>query len=169
MFIVKILDGFDKLLKFICTVFMAGIVAILFYAVVMRYVLKMPPAWSMELSRYMFLWMVMLCAVLVTRERTHIKMSYLVGLLPGKIQFVWMTFIRLLMISFCWIMVQYGLRILPIVAEASSPTLNISMGYMYISIPVGGALMGIYFIEIIIRSIVEKEWIMQTETEAESC
>lgn len=169
MFIVKILDGFEKLLKFICTVAMAAIVAILFYAVVMRYVLRMPPAWSMELSRYMFLWLVMLCAVLVTRERSHIKMSYLVGLLPGKIQFGWMTFIRLIMIGFCWIMVQYGWRILPIVSEASSPTLDISMGYMYVSIPVGGALMGIYFIEIIIRSIIDKEWIIKKETEAASC
>lgn len=166
MNLIKILDGFEAVLEFICTTFMALIVAILFYAVVMRYVFKMPPAWSMELSRYMFLWMIMLCAALVTRERSHIRMSYILGLLPAKIRFVWQNILRLLMIVFCCVMVQYGLNIFPIVAEASSPTLNISMGYMYIAIPVGGALMGIYFFEIIIRSIAEKDWTRKAETEA---
>ncbi|MGD2125791.1 MAG: TRAP transporter small permease [Desulfobacteraceae bacterium] len=169
MKIVKVLDTFENLLKFICTLFMSAIVAILSYAVVMRYVFHMPPGWSMELSRYIFLWMVMLCAVLVTRERTHIQMSYLVGLLPGKVRFVWLTVVRLLMIGFCWVMIQYGLKILPIVAEAKSPTLEISMGYMYLSIPVGGLLIGLYLTEIIVRSFYNKEWVNHSEVEIKTC
>lgn len=169
MILVKILDAFDGLLRIVCTFFIGAIVAILSYAVIMRYVFKMPPAWSMELSRYIFLWMIMLCCVLVTRERSHIQMSYLAGLLPGKVQFVWLTFVRLLMIGFCWIMVEYGLRIFPIVAEASSPTLEISMGYMYVSIPVGGALMGLYLFENIIRSFYNKEWIKHGKVEIRTC
>ena len=165
MIINKILDAFETLLKYVCTIFMGAIVAILFYAVLMRYILHRPPAWSMELSRYMFLWMIMLCAVLVTRERSHIRMNFLLGLLPVKIRFAWMNLMRLMMIDFCLIMVVYGWRIFPIVAEASSPTLNISMGYMYISIPVGGLLMALFFFEILIRSFINKEWTLSQEEE----
>jgi TRAP-type C4-dicarboxylate transport system permease small subunit len=167
IFLTKSLDIFENILKVTSILVMTLIVVLLSYAVGMRYIFHMPPAWTMEVSRYMFVWMVMLCAVLVTREQTHIKMTFLVGLLPAKIRFVWLTFIRLLMLGFCWIMIKYGLGILPAVAEASSPSLQISMGYIYLSIPVGGALIGIYVIEIIVRSFCGKVW--RTTRENPSC
>jgi TRAP-type C4-dicarboxylate transport system permease small subunit len=60
------------------------------------------------------------------------------------------------MIGFCWVMIQQGMKIYPIVAQASSPSFGISMGWLYLSIPVGGVLMGICILEIMVRSIVEK-------------
>jgi len=155
----KLLDVLERIIKVICTVFMGVIAAMLCYAVIMRYVFHMPPAWSMELSRYMFLWMVMLCAALVTREQSHIQMQFMVDIMPPKLRFVWLTFNRALMIAFCWILIEYGMRIYPIVGEASSPTLNISMGYMYLSVPVGGLLMGLFLLEIIVRSFRAREWV----------
>lgn len=163
MFMIKILDTLESTLKYLCTAVMAGIVAMLFYAVVMRYAFHMPPAWTMELSRYMFLWMVMLCAVLVTREESHIRMSFLVSLIPPKPRFIWINILRLLMIGFCFVMIRYGSSILPIVSQAKSPTLEISMGYMYASVPVGGALMALYLVELIVRSIVDKAWAIPEE------
>jgi TRAP-type C4-dicarboxylate transport system permease small subunit len=154
----KILDLLEKTLKLICTVFMGAIAAMLSYAVIMRYVFHMPPAWSMELGRYMFLWMVMLCAALVTREQSHIQMQFMVNLMPPKLRFAWLTIIRVLMIAFCWILIEYGMRIYPIVGEASSPTLNISMGYMYLSVPMGGLLMALFLLEIIVRSFRARDW-----------
>jgi TRAP-type C4-dicarboxylate transport system permease small subunit len=53
-------------------------------------------------------------------------------------------------------MVQQGLKIYPIVAEASSPTFGVSMGWLYLSIPVGGLLMGICILENIIKSVVKR-------------
>ena len=79
----------------------------------------------------------MLCAVLVTREQSHIKMTFVVNLLPPLPRFAWQTIMRLLMVGFCGVMVKYGLSIYPIVAEAKSPTLELSMGYMYIAMPRG--------------------------------
>lgn len=163
MFLIKILDTLEWTLKFLCTVVMAGIVAMLFYAVVMRYAFHMPPAWTMELSRYLFLWMVMLCAVVVTREESHIRMSFLVNLIPPKPRFVWMTILRILMIGFCYVMIHYGMAILPVVSQAKSPTLEVSMGYMYASVPVGGALMAFYLVELIVRSVVNKSWSIPDE------
>jgi len=159
----KILDILEKTLKVICTLFMGVIAAMLSYAVIMRYVFHMPPAWSMELSRYMFLWMIMLCAALVTREESHIQMQFMVNLMPPKLKFAWLTIIRVLMIAFCWVLIEYGMRIYPIVGEASSPTLDISMGYMYLSVPVGGLLMALFLLEIIVRSFRARDWVRSLE------
>ena len=155
----KIEKGFDffrKALDLICRVFTGTIVAIIFYSVVMRYVFLRPPAWAEELSRFIFVWIIMLGAVLVTREQSHIEFVLLLDLLPKRLKFVLLTLIRLLMIAFCWVMVQQGLKIYPIVAEASSPTFGISMGWLYLSIPVGGLLMGICILENILKSLLKR-------------
>ena len=53
-------------------------------------------------------------------------------------------------------MVQQGLAIYPTVSEASSPALGISMGWLYLSVPAGGVLMGIYILESIVESVIDQ-------------
>ncbi|MDH4291807.1 MAG: TRAP transporter small permease [Dehalococcoidia bacterium] len=152
----KVFDIIEMTIQVISRIFIGGIVAVIFYAVVMRYIFHRPPAWSEELSRFTFIWMIMLGAVLVTREQSHIQITFVLDLLPKKLRFFLSNFVRLLMLAFCWVMIQEGLEIYPIVAEASSPSFGISMGWLYLSIPVGGILMGIYILETIVKSIVDR-------------
>jgi TRAP-type transport system small permease protein len=149
----KILDTAEKAIKVICIFQMIVIVTVLFYAVVMRYVLHRPPAWSMELSRFMFIWMIVLSAALITREQNHIQINFFTNLMPERMRFVWINLLRFLMLFFCLIVIRQGVSIYPIVAEAKSPSLEISMGWMYLAIPAGGLLMGIYILENIARSM----------------
>jgi len=149
----NILDRIERIIMFISGILMSIIVVVLFYAVVMRYVFHHPPSWSMELGRYLFLWMVMLTAVLVTREKSHIQIIFLVSMLPNRLRIIWMNIIRLLMIGFCGVMIYQGLVIYPIVSQAASPSLGISMGWLYLSVPVGGFLMGMYILESVVESI----------------
>jgi TRAP-type C4-dicarboxylate transport system permease small subunit len=154
--VTKVLDIIEMTIQVISRIFIGGIVAVIFYAVVMRYIFHRPPAWSEELSRFTFIWMIMFGAVLVTREQSHIQITFVLDLLPKTLRFLVSNFIRLLMLGFCWVMIQEGLKIYPIVAEASSPSFGISMGWLYLSIPVSGILMGIYIVETIIKSIVDR-------------
>ena len=151
----KVLNFIEKILEMICTVFVGAIVLILFYAVIMRYIFHMPPAWSIEVSRFMFLWMVMFGAVLVTREKSHIEIDFIANLLPLKIRFFWLNLLRLVMLAFCGVLIYYGVKILPIVEQANTPTLEMSMGWLYASVPAGGFLMGVYILELLIRSLRE--------------
>jgi len=149
----RVLTLVEKTLELICTVFVGAIVLVLFYAVVMRYVFHMPPAWSIEVSRFMFLWMVMFGAALVTREKSHIKIDFIVNWLPLKVRFLWINLLRLVMLAFCGVLIYYGVKILPIVGQANTPTLEMSMGWLYASVPAGGFLMGVYILELLIRSL----------------
>jgi TRAP-type C4-dicarboxylate transport system permease small subunit len=123
----------------------------------MRYVFNRPPAWAEELSRFIFIWIVMLGAILVTREQSHIEFTILFDRFPKKMKSLVKTLIRLLMLVFCWIMVREGVRIYPIVAEAASPTFAISMGWLYLSVPVGGILMGVFTLENLLKSFFLEE------------
>ena len=151
----QILTKLESILKFICTSLLAVIVICLFYAVVMRYLFHRPPAWSMELSRLLFLWMVIFSAAVVTREQSHIQINFIVERLPKTIRFFWSTLLQIMMLGFCWVVTQQGINIFPMVAEASTPTLGISMGWLYLSIPVGGILFGLYILEAIVASVVD--------------
>lgn len=157
MFIERVLNSIESVIKIICSIFLAVIVIVVTYAVVMRYLLRNPPPWSMELSTFMYIWLVMLGAVLVTRDKSHINITVISEHLPEKARFVWYTFLRLVMVGFCGVMIQQGCRIYKIVAEAASPSFGISMGWLYLSVPASGFLMGIYFMEHIIKSIMERQ------------
>lgn len=109
----------------------------------------------MELSRFLFLWMVIFSAVLVTREQKHIQINFVVERMPTTVRFLWSNFLRILMIGFCWVMIQQGIAIFPMVSEASTPTLGVSVGWLYLSIPVGGILLSLFILEAIIVSVVE--------------
>jgi TRAP-type C4-dicarboxylate transport system permease small subunit len=153
--VTKLLTAMESALKVICIGLLGIIVVCLFYAVVMRYLFHKPPAWSMELSRFLFLWMVIFSAVLVTREQKHIQINFVVERMPTTVRFLWSNFLRILMIGFCWVMIQQGIAIFPMVSEASTPTLGVSVGWLYLSIPVGGILLSLFILEAIIVSVVE--------------
>lgn len=153
-----VLDYFETALKYFLILMIALIVALTFYGVIMRYVFLRPPAWAMEIGRFAFLWLVMLGAVVITRQRAHINIMFFVDKLSSPWRFVWLRVLDLAMLAFCWLLVEQGLTILPLVSEAKSPTLGWSMGWLYFPVPLGGGLMGLYLIEQIVRSVAAKEW-----------
>jgi TRAP-type C4-dicarboxylate transport system permease small subunit len=60
------------------------------------------------------------------------------------------------MLAFCLITIYQGFVIYPILSEVSSSSLSISMGWVILSIPVGGLLMSVYILEALIQSIYHK-------------
>ncbi len=150
----RVLAMLERILNFLCQFLLAVIIVVISYSVIMRYVLNRPPAWAEELSRFTFIWVVMLGAIVVTREGSHIEFTILVDRLPARLAFIIRTVNQVLMLGFCGVMVWQGARIYPIVAEAASPTFAISMGWIYVAIPVGGVLMAVYLLERLIRSFI---------------
>ena len=152
----KAADLFEKVLDALLRTLLGMIILVISYSVLMRYAFSRPPAWAEELSRFVFIWICMIGAILVTREESHIEFTIVFDRLPAKLKIITKTVIRLLMLVFCWFLMREGIRIYPIVAEASSPTFGISMGWLYLSIPVGGALMGVFILEKLLRSVLSR-------------
>jgi len=154
----RLLGALETILKFSIGALIAIIVGLTAYGVPMRYLFLRPQAWAMEISRFGFPWLVMLGAALITRQKAHINITFLLDRLPQPIRFLWQLVIHLTMLAFCGILVEQGLNIYPTVAGAKSPTLNWSMGWLYLPVPVSGALMGLFIVEQMIRLCVERRW-----------
>ncbi|MEW6261613.1 MAG: TRAP transporter small permease [Thermodesulfobacteriota bacterium] len=141
------LNLLEKVINISSQVFISGIILLTFYSIVLRYVFKSPPAWCMEFTRIMFLWLVMLGAAVVAREKGHISINFFVDRFPPALKTAWQVLLHLMILAFCGLMIHQGLKIYPLVAEAETPTLGLSMGWLYLSVPAGGLLMAVYYLE----------------------
>lgn len=138
---------------------LAVMAMLVFGNVVLRYGFNSGIAVSEELSRLLFVWLVLLGAILATRQHAHIGFDTLVQNLPHRWKQVATTSTGLLMLAACVIFVVGGWRQTTINLDNSYPVLGISYGWLYGSAIVFGIGMGL--------SIVLNIWDVLTQTPTE--
>jgi TRAP-type transport system small permease protein len=78
----KLIDGFFKLLEFLVVMCLLAMVIMVFGNVVMRYAFNSGIQVSEEMSRYCFIWLTYLGAMVAMREGGHLGVDSLVKALP---------------------------------------------------------------------------------------
>jgi TRAP-type C4-dicarboxylate transport system permease small subunit len=68
----RLIDGYCRVLTLVVVTLLAGMVVLVFGNVVLRYVANSGITVSEELSRWFFVWMTFLGAVIGLRERAHL-------------------------------------------------------------------------------------------------
>ena len=148
----KLLDGYHRLL----TRLMAATVAILIVPVtlqvVSRYTALIPSwIWTEELSRFLFIWMVMLGAMIGVRERTHFVVDVLPGLPPranALLEIVTNLFVLVLALVFVW----WGIQFVRFGWDQTSELAELPMVYIFIAWPVAGVTWALFLGEAFIAS-----------------
>jgi len=125
----------------------------IFSQVVFRYVLNRPIYWADEFAVLVFAWMIFTGTVVATKYNEHLSVDTFVRMLPQRVQKV-LTIVTntgiLLVIVLLFI---EGLALTQKTAGLNYPAMEISRGFLYISIPVTTPLMGIYLLRTIINDI----------------
>lgn len=120
-----------KVLELAIVACLAVMGVLVFGNVVLRYVFSTGIAWSEELSRLLFVWLIFLGAILASRQHAHIGFDTLVRKLPAK----WKKFVLLVcgaLMSFgCALFVSGGWEQTRINLDNSYPVLGISYGWLY--------------------------------------
>lgn len=111
-----------------------------------RFVLNSSLVWSEEVVRYGLLWGVMLGAAVASDRGAHVALDPLRGSVsPAAYRIIaWVS--GLLVITFCAVVGWYGWQYVSRLWMMSSPATQIPMYYVFISIPVGCALMALFTI-----------------------
>ena len=73
---------FDRVLEVSCIALMSVMTILVTYQVITRYIFNKPSAVSEVLARYMFVWMVLLCAAYVFGLREHMNIPFVKDKLP---------------------------------------------------------------------------------------
>ena len=116
---------------------------IVFYAVIMRYVLRMPPVWTMETATFMLLFITFITAGAVHQNDGHIKVDFLMGRLGGKTR-KWVNIFNALLGSAYFILLFWQTSRLVMKAfhrEWISMDMAIPLGYPLLILPIGCALL----------------------------
>lgn len=120
--------------------FTVAMISCLLLQVFFRYVLDDPLAWTDEAAIFLFAWTTLLLASIGVRERTHIRFTFLLDSLPRGFVAVLDRATMLLILGFGLIFITTGRELVDLVWNNLSPAVHYPLQYLYISLPVVGAL-----------------------------
>lgn len=127
-----------------------------------RYILKNPSTWSEELVGYLFAWMSLFGASLVTSERGHMNIPILVERFGKNGQKVLNCLGELIAFLFSAVILVYGgVQITSLAMGQMTSSLGVPIGVFYVVLPLCGVLNMIYtimnMIDIVKGNVKEKE------------
>lgn len=137
----------DKAVGWACVLVMGLMTVLVTYQVITRYFFNSPSATSEVLTRYLFVWLVMLCAAYVFGLREHMNIPFVKDRLPQTLRFACEVLIEIIVAAFGLFVMAYG-GILGAQGQMKQldSALQIPMGAIYAVIPIAGVLMLFYFV-----------------------
>jgi len=127
----KIVDRYCQLLSVVIVACLALMVVLVFGNVVLRYAANSGIAVSEELSRWLFVWMTFLGAVIAMRDHAHLGTDMLVSKLPVWGKKACLVVGYLLMLFVCWLLFKGALDQTRINFSTTSATMEASMAWFY--------------------------------------
>ncbi|WP_347712433.1 TRAP transporter small permease [uncultured Fretibacterium sp.] len=143
----RVLDFLEKILRLATSCLFVVMVASIAYQIVLRYIFSKANAWSEELARYAFVWLVMLAASLGARRGRHMCIDFIVEKLPVLLKNLVAMTTRLLAVFFFLVLGWKGSELLSFTMNQNSTGLEISMAFIYLAIPVGAFFMILFSVE----------------------
>ena len=110
---------------------MAVMVLLVFGNVVLRYAFNSGLVVSEEISRWLFVWLTFLGAIVALREHGHLGTDMLVGRLGSLGKKVCLVLGHALMLLICWMLFRGALEQTKINWDVAAPSSGASMGWFY--------------------------------------
>lgn len=127
----RAIDGFFRLIEMLMAAFLALMVVMVFGNVVLRYGFNSGIVTSDEVSRWLFLWVTFLGAVIALREHTHLGTDFLISRLPAAGKKVCLVLGHLLMLYVTWLVFSGALTQVRINLHVEAPVTGASMAFVY--------------------------------------
>ncbi len=129
----KLIDSYCRVLCVAMVACLAVMVALVFGNVVLRYAFNSGISLSDELSRWLFVWMTFMGAIVALRDRGHLGTDFLVGKLGVAGKKACLGAGYLLMLGVCWLLFRGSLEQVRINAETTSAVMEVSVAIFYAS------------------------------------
>ena len=127
----RAIDGFCRLIEIAIAAFLAVMVVMVFGNVVLRYGFNSGIIVSEELSRWLFLWVTFLGAIVAVREHAHLGSDFVVSRLPAQGKRACLVIGHLLMLYATWLVFWGALAQVRINVHVEAPVTGASMAFVY--------------------------------------
>ena len=143
----KLKATIDWIVERACIAIMALLTILVTYQVVTRYLFDSPSAVSEVLSRYMFVWLVLIGGAYVFGLREHMAITYVRDKFSPKVGVLVDIFTEWTIVIFAFIVMwQGGYKVSVRQMWQQDSALEIPMGIIYSALPIAGLLIILYFI-----------------------
>ncbi|MCM2252216.1 MAG: TRAP transporter small permease [Ramlibacter sp.] len=165
----KAIDAFFGLLELLVVLSLVAMVIMVFGNVVLRYGFNSGITVSDEMSRYCFIWLTYIGAMIAMRERAHLGVDTLVKHLPlaGKKVCLFTSEALMLLCNGLFILGTWKMHELQVTNV--SPVVGISMIWIYGVGYVVGGVMALFNVEVLLRLVTgrlrEEELVQVVESE----
>jgi TRAP-type C4-dicarboxylate transport system permease small subunit len=165
----KLLEGCTRALCAVMAACLAVMVVMVFGNVVLRYGFNSGIAVSEEVSRWLFVWMTFLGAVVALREHGHLGSDMLVSRLPLLGKKVCLVLGHVLMIYITWLFFSGSLAQARINWDVEAPVTGASVAIFYSSGVVfsvfAGAILLLELVRMLLGQLSEDQLVMVKESE----
>ena len=165
----RIVEGYFQLLKIAIVACLVLMVVLVFGNVVLRYAFNLGITVSEEVSRFLFVWMTFLGAIIAFREHGHLGVDMVVGRLPAVGKKTCLIVSQVLMLYVTWLFLQGSWQQTIINLGVKSPSAGISMGLFYgvgVIFSVSAGLILLYDLyRVLTGKMAEDELVMVKESE----
>lgn len=155
-------NGITRILNGLAGISFIAMVVLTCWQVLTRYILKNPSTWSEELVGYLFAWMSLLGASIVTCERGHMNIPIIVEQFSETVQKGLNCFGEVVAFLFSAVILVFGgVQITTLAMGQMTSSLGVPIGIFYIVLPLCGFLNMIYtvlnIVDILKKQTEEKE------------
>ena len=166
----KIVDGYFSLLRFLMAAGLAAMVVLVFGNVVLRYAFNSGITVSEELSRWLFVWLTFVGAIVALRDHAHLGMDSVVSRLPAWGKKACFLLSNVLMLGCVWLFFSGTWQQTLINLDNMAPATGLSSGYFYYSVGLvfsvgAGALLLRNLWQVMTGKLSEKDLIQVRESE----
>lgn len=141
----KLKKYLNRFLEFVCSLLLALMLVIVLWQVFTRTVLNNPSTNTEEIVRFFLVWVSMLAGAYSVGRNAHVVVTFVQDKLPRKYRY-WIAlavhvFFMLFSLS---VLIYGGYRGVTISMHQTSPSMGISMGYVFLAVPVSGVFFFLY-------------------------
>ena len=140
------LKSFTAFVEHFCTVLFILMTTITFFQVVGRYVFGRSLFWAEEMARFSMIWIAFLGAAVAVSQRAHTRIDFFINLLPSMMRRYVEIFDSVACMAFMGLVSYYSIGTVHITMRNLSTGLRVPLSIIYVSLPVSGVLMILYFL-----------------------
>jgi len=167
--VTRIIDAYCRLLNVLIALALAAMVVLVFGNVVLRYGFDSGITVSEEVSRWLFVWLTFLGAIVALKEHGHLGSDTFVSLLPTTGKKICLIVGQLLMLYITWLLFKGSLDQARINWDVEAPVTGASMAIVYASGVVFAVSAGVLLLRETWRALTgqlsEAELVMVKESE----
>lgn len=131
--------------EIVSSLFLATMAIIIGMQVFNRYILEDSLVWSEELGRYLFIWAVFIGCSFAAQHDRHLEVTIVKNMSGPRVKLIVTAIAHLLTLVFCGFCVVWGIQMVQLLMKTGqeTPALEVSAYWIFLSLPVGMALMGL--------------------------